>query len=178
MSHTSPRRAWWARRSTLLGQLVPSERFQRLDNAGVQHPPPLLEQAAIGHLVREGVLEGVLPLGEQPRLVQELRRLEVREASVQLPSSGTLGNGLQQRQGHLCADDRGRLEELFLLRRQPVNTCREDCLYRGGHLDARERLGQPIRPRLADQDPVSTSVRTLSSRKKGLPCGARDQELA
>ena len=67
----------------LLGHPVPSERLQGLDDAGMQRPPPLLEQAAVGHLVGQGVLEGVLALGEEARLVEELGRLEVREAAVQ-----------------------------------------------------------------------------------------------
>ena len=70
----------------LLGQPVPSERFQGLDDAGMQRSPPLLQQAAIGHLVRQGVLEGVFRLGEEPRLVEELRGLEVGEAGGAAPS--------------------------------------------------------------------------------------------
>ena len=67
----------------LLGQPVAGERLEGLDDAGVQRPPPLLEQAAVGHLVGEGVLEGVLALGKEARLVEELGRLEVRQAAVQ-----------------------------------------------------------------------------------------------
>ena len=60
----------------LLGHPVPGERLQGLDDAGMQRPPPLLQEAAVGHLVGEGVLEGVLVLGKEPRLVQELGRLQ------------------------------------------------------------------------------------------------------
>jgi hypothetical protein len=45
-------------------------------------PPPLLEETAVGHLVGEGVLESVLPLGEQARLVEELGPLELRQAAM------------------------------------------------------------------------------------------------
>ena len=48
----------------LLGHPVPGERLEGLDNAGMQHPTPLLQETAVGHLVREGVLEGVLALGK------------------------------------------------------------------------------------------------------------------
>ena len=44
----------------LLGHPLPSERLQGLDNAGMQRAPPLLEQRLVGHLLGEGVLEGVL----------------------------------------------------------------------------------------------------------------------
>ena len=67
----------------LLGHPVPGKRFQGLDDAGMQHPPPLLQETAVGHLVRQGVLEGVLALGKEARLVEKLGRLEVRQAAVQ-----------------------------------------------------------------------------------------------
>ena len=63
-----------------------------------QHPPPLLEQAPVGHLMGERVLEGVFELGEQARLVEELGRLQVREAAMER-GLGQLGNGLQQGKG-------------------------------------------------------------------------------
>ena len=55
--------------------------------------PPLLEQTPVGHLVRQGMLEGVFRLGEQAGLIQELRRLEVRQAVVQR-RLGQVRNGL------------------------------------------------------------------------------------
>src|SRR5262249_10749115 len=56
----------------LLSHAVPSERFESLDDLGMEHPPSLLEQTAVGDLVGEGVLKGVLTLGEEPCLVEEL----------------------------------------------------------------------------------------------------------
>ena len=43
----------------LLAHPVPGRAFQHLDDAGMQRPPSLLQQAAIGHLLGEGMLEGV-----------------------------------------------------------------------------------------------------------------------
>ena len=79
----------------LLGHPVPSERLEGLDDAGMQRSPPLLQQAAVGHLVRQGMLEGVFQLGEEARLVQELRGLEVGEVAVQL-GVWQVGNGSQE----------------------------------------------------------------------------------
>ena len=67
----------------LLGQAVRVELFERFDNAGVQQTAALLEETAVGHLVRQGMLEGVFRLGKEPRLVQELGRLEVRQPAIQ-----------------------------------------------------------------------------------------------
>jgi len=59
----------------------------------VQHPSPLVEEAAIGDLVGQGVLEGILALGEQARLVEELCSLELCQAAVQR-FLREVGNGL------------------------------------------------------------------------------------
>ena len=120
----------------LLGHPVPSERLQGLDDAGMERPPPLLEQAAVGHLVREGVLEGVFELGKEARLVEELGRLQVRQAAVER-LLGHVGNGLEQGQGYLCADDGRGLQQALLLGRQPVDAGRQHRLHRGRHLDGR-----------------------------------------
>ena len=89
----------------LLVQPIGIEPFEPCDDAGMEGSPPLLEQAAVGHLVSQGMLEGVDTFGEEVRLIEELGGLEVREATVQC-LLGHLGNCLQQRQGHLCTDDR------------------------------------------------------------------------
>jgi hypothetical protein len=93
----------------LIHQAVTSERFQGLDDARMQRPPPLLEQTAVRHLVGQGVLEGVGVLREEAGLVQELGRLKGCEATVK-GLLGQFGNGLQQAQGHLHTKDGGRLQ--------------------------------------------------------------------
>src|SRR5262245_65513521 len=52
----------------VLGQPVSIEPFDGLDNARMQDSPPLLQETSVGHLVRQGVLEGVCQLGEEARL--------------------------------------------------------------------------------------------------------------
>jgi hypothetical protein len=80
----------------LLGHPVGRERLESPDNTRMQHPPRLQQEAAVGHLVGQGMLEGVFRLGEQARLIQELCRLQVRQAAVQC-HLGYLGNGLEHR---------------------------------------------------------------------------------
>jgi hypothetical protein len=48
----------------LLGSPLGHERLKGLDNARVQPPPPFQQKAAVGHLVRQGMPEGVLLLGK------------------------------------------------------------------------------------------------------------------
>src|SRR4029450_512622 len=43
----------------LLSQAVGGEAFEGLHDTSVQHAPSLLEQTAVGYLVRQGVLAGV-----------------------------------------------------------------------------------------------------------------------
>src|SRR5262245_49700054 len=107
----------------LFCQSVPSERLRRLDDAGMQHPPPLLEQTAVGHLVRQGMLEGVLALRKEARLVEELSGLEVGKTTMQTHFR-QLGDGLQEGEGYFVPNHRGGLEEVFLLGWQPVDARR------------------------------------------------------
>ena len=107
----------------LLGHPVLGERFERLDQARVQRPPPLLKQRLVGHLLHEGVREGVPDLGEQVSLVEELGALEVRQATVQR-GLRQLGHGLKERQGHLVTDDGGGLQEPFRLGSRSMRAAR------------------------------------------------------
>src|SRR5215472_4161156 len=56
----------------VLSEPVGVETLQRLDDARVERAPPRLEEAAVGHFVRQRVLERVLELREEARLVDEL----------------------------------------------------------------------------------------------------------
>ena len=100
----------------LLGHPLGRERLEGLDQARVQYPPPFQQEAVVGHLVRQGMFKGVFRLGEQAGLIQELRRLEVRQATVQR-RLGQVRNGLQQGEGYFRPNHGGGLEQAFLLRR-------------------------------------------------------------
>ena len=101
----------------------------------MQHAPALLEQAPVGDLVGERVLEGVLEIREQARLVEELRPLEVPEPLAQAVL-GLLRDRLEERERDVLPDDGGGLEEALLLGWQPVDARGQDRLHGGGDLDA------------------------------------------
>src|SRR4030095_16577577 len=89
LSHTSPRRAWWAKRSTCsatrsgeVASRVSTICACRTRRCSCR-TPLCLQEAAVGHLVRQGMLESVFALGEQARLIEELGSLELRQAVVQ-----------------------------------------------------------------------------------------------
>jgi hypothetical protein len=116
----------------LLGPLLGHQRLEGLNNVRVQHPPPLQQQATIGYLVRQGMLKGVCRLREQARLRQKLRRLEVRQALLELLLR-LPGQRLQERAGHIHPDHRRDLEQPFGRRGQPVHARRQHRLHRLRH---------------------------------------------
>ena len=64
----------------VLGQPVRIAAFDGADDAGVQGLAPVLEQGAVGDFMGERMLEGVLGIREEARLVQKLGRLQMRRA--------------------------------------------------------------------------------------------------
>ena len=81
--------------------------------------------------MRQGVLEGVLTLGKEARLIEELGGLEVRQPAMQ-DLLGQLGNGLQQGEGHLRANHRSGLEQTLLLgRKRSIRAASTACTVAG-----------------------------------------------
>jgi hypothetical protein len=78
----------------LLSPPVGCERLNGLDQAPVQPSPSLQQQAAVCHLVRQGMLKGIDLLGEEPRLVEKLGGLPVGQTVVQR-CFGHVCNGLE-----------------------------------------------------------------------------------
>src|SRR6266487_5862340 len=142
----------------------------------MQGAPPLLEQRLIGDLLSQGVLEGILDVGKEARLVEELGGLQMGESQTERRLR-RLGNGLEERQRHLGADDGGGLQELFLLRWQPVDTRRQDRLDRRGHLQALEGVAETIGTWLPDQHAGLDQGAHALLQKEGIAPGPDDVEL-
>ena len=66
----------------------------------MQDAPLFLQETAVSHLVRQGMLEGVFTLGEQARLVEELGGLELRQTTMQHLLRHP-GDSIEQGKGHL-----------------------------------------------------------------------------
>ena len=159
----------------VLRQTLGKEPLDGLRGTFMQAPPPLQQHSIVGDFLRQGVLEGVFQLREQARLIEELRRLQVRQAPLH-GRPGDSAMACRSAAGHLRADDCSRLEELFLLRGQAVDTRRQHRLHGGGHLNARERLGQTIGPALAHQHLGFHQRPHTLFQKEGIALGAGDQE--
>ena len=128
----------------VLDQPIRIGTFDRADDAGVKLLAPLFEQRAVGHFMRERVLEGVLGIREEPRLVEELRRLQMRESTLEV-TLGHLRDDVQQLDRHVLADDGRGLEQLLVVRGQPLDAGRETHLHGGRNVDGVDELGEAIR---------------------------------
>jgi hypothetical protein len=97
----------------------------------VQGALPVVEQPPVRDFERERVLERVHEVREEPGLVEELRSLQVRELGAHLVFR-RVGDGQEQRDGHVLADDGSGLEQSLCLGRQAVDACGQDGLHGGG----------------------------------------------
>ena len=122
----------------VLGQPVGIEPLEGFDDPAIEGSPPILEQAAIGHVVSQGMLEGVLEVWEDPGLVQELCGLQAPERGVQVVVGG-LGNRLQQPKRDVLPDHRRRLKQSLVPGWQTVDARRQHRLYCGRDLDGWQR---------------------------------------
>src|SRR5215510_3977917 len=134
----------------LLREPLRVQRLDPLDDASVQSSPSVLQEAPVGHLVCERMLEGVFEVREDARLVQELGRLEVTQSPTQVVL-GRVGNGLQQREGHVLPYDRGGLEQTLVLGRQAIDAGGENGLRRRRDLPRLRSLGYSVCPTLPDE---------------------------
>ena len=139
----------------VFGQPVRIQRLEGVDDARVKRSSPLLQQAVVGDLVGQRVLERVLERREQVDFVDELGRLQMREPDSQRVFGHAVPAGLrrdrdraQQRRRHILAHHRHRLQQAFLVGRQPVDSGAENRLHRGRHTDVSDLPRQRIRARL------------------------------
>ena len=89
----------------MLTQPVRVQPLDGLDDCSVERPPPVPEQALVGYLVGQRVLERVLEIREKARLIEELRRLEAAETAAQLVLAA-FGDGREERERYVLAHDR------------------------------------------------------------------------
>src|SRR5262245_36381731 len=66
----------------VLGQTLVVQRRERVGDVTMKRAAALVEEAAVRHVVGQGVPEGVLDVWKELRLVEELAGLEMHEAST------------------------------------------------------------------------------------------------
>src|SRR5262249_54479883 len=141
----------------------------------MQPAPSFLQEARLGHLVGQGVLERVLVLWEEPSLVEEPSRLKPSESRAQrlvggLPAFSEQGNR------DVPTDHRRCLKQSLLLGLEPVDPGGEQRLHRYRDVNItdirREAVGTPP---AHESSRLRQGVDTLLQ-KEGVALGALDQE--
>jgi len=138
--------------------------------------PAVLEQAPVRDFVGQCVLERVLEVGKQAGLVQELRRLEAAEPKAKIVLRH-VRDGTEECERGVLTDDRGRLEQAFMLGWEPVDTRGDDRLCGRRDLPRVSRLCQPMGAALADQDLRLRLGPDALLQKEGIALGPFDQPL-
>jgi len=158
----------------LLREPLRVQRLDRLHDASVQSSPPVLQDAPVGHLVRERMLEGVFEVREDARLVQELGGLKMTQSPTKVVL-GRIGDYLQQREGHILPNDRGGLEKTLVLGRQAIDAGGEDGLRRRRDLPRLRGLGYPVRPTRPDEHLRLDERPHTFFQEERVPLGATNQ---
>ena len=135
---------------------------------GVQGAALLVEQPLIGRFLSEGVLERVLDVREKSALVEELRRLEPAERSRERLAR-LLSDILKERERDIAPDDRRRLEQTLVLRGKAIDARTQEGLSGGRDVQSCWLSDEAVPAALPGERADLDSVRTLSSRKNGLP---------
>jgi hypothetical protein len=122
-------------------QLRGEDRLQGESRPLVQELAALYQDQVVGDLLRQCVLENVLDIAGGRLLVDKLRQLKVGEHPLQVvvPFGCHLSH---QAERELPAQNRERLQQILLFRRQAIDACGKDRLHGGRYFQLAERLGQ------------------------------------
>ncbi len=135
----------------VVGEAVGVDLLDGEPHRAVQLPASLLEQALVGHVLDEGVLEDVGRLGRQRELVDDLELLELgQELGEPL---GEPGHPLEEPAEELTPDDRRELHGPLAVLAEPVQARHDDALDGVGHVQGARAFRDPIAIALAPQDP-------------------------
>src|SRR5262245_31984842 len=97
----------------MLGPPLLIELFHGGEDARVELAPSVVQERGVGDLVCQCMLEGVLQLGVEARLVEELGGLEMSEPAAERLLV-LVGDDLEQSERDVRADDCGNLQQPLL----------------------------------------------------------------
>src|SRR5262245_24875965 len=149
--------------------------FQHSGDSFVIAAPPLRRETPVSDLLRKGVLERVLEIRENLRLVEELGGLEILEPPPQR-LLGLLDERLEEGERHVLPDHGGALEYALFLGREPVDPCGEDRLRRRRNLEALRRLRELVRAALSPEHLGLDQGPHALFEEEGIPFRPFDQE--
>ncbi len=160
----------------ILCPLVP-ERLDPLGRAEVEVGAAGPGNLPVGDVADEHMPDGILRFARHRGAAvaaHELLALERVQLLLRVPGRDP-GDRSDRAQPEHLPDNRGSLEQRFLVRLERVEPRGNDALHRLRHL----RLGRVEPPRLAvaESRPRSLSIRMYSSAKSGFPSARREQRL-
>jgi hypothetical protein len=117
----------------MIVQLPGEHRLQGLTSVLVRELAPLDQQRVVGDLLRKSMLEDVFDFGQGRLLIDEFGELQIREYAVEF-GIGDLHDAPDQPERELSSDYRQRLQQVFLIGGQPVDTRGKNRLHRRRNL--------------------------------------------
>jgi hypothetical protein len=159
----------------VLRRHVTEDVFEMAGDARVERLPFLAQNACVGRLLGQRMLEGVLPLGTARPLADQLRPQEVGQRTIQVArraANRRHGPVLEQ-----AADNRGVLEDRLGGPRQPVNARREDPAEGGGDGPLFRVLTNDPPLALAAEDALLDERPNDLFQKERVAFGAREDRL-
>lgn len=143
----------------VLGRAVAVKLLDRLAHTAMKIFGALYQQAAVGNVLDNCMLEDVPRLGEKPVLVDDLQSLKFSEQAVE--PAGHSSHPLEESHDELPADYGSELNHSLSVAAEPIETRHDDVLHGVGDAQIRERLGHPLVPVLRPSD--RQSRRALSA---------------
>ena len=159
----------------MLDQTVPVERLDRIEDPGVEDALPVLEEAPVHHLIGQRMLEGVLGLREEARLVEKLRGLKAGQPGPER-ILWQLGDGEQEGERHITSHNGRRLEQALIFRREPVDACREHGLYGDWYITFRQSPREPVGAPGAREDLSLDQTPDALLHEERVPLGPFDEQ--
>ena len=99
----------------VLAKPIGVQTLDTVHDLAMEATAPVVKHAAVGHLMSEGMLECVLEIRKEARLIEELSGLEVTKAAAERLLT-LASDRLEQGKCHVLADHCGSLQELLVRR--------------------------------------------------------------
>ena len=159
----------------LLAQPVGVKLFHGIHDARVDVAATFVEHPAVGDVVGEGVLEGVLQVRKELCRVEKFSSLQIVEQTAKLVLCQP-ADCMQEGEWDVVSNDGRLLQQALLGGGQRVDTRSEHRLHRGRDLDARERPRKAVAAaRALEHAGIDQRSHDLFDEER-IPAGALHQE--
>ena len=159
-----------------LTQPLGIESFDRLYNPSMMNTTLIVQEACVRDLVRQRVPKRVFDIGEETRLIEELRRLQLGESPPEIVV-WQIADCRQQGDPHVLADGGRALEQTLFRGRQSIDASGDDHVDGGRDLNDGRIRHQLVPPGAAGQGPGLDQRPHALLQEERIPVGALDEDL-